>query len=83
MTNLERIKITLCNDINAMSVDKLFEFLSEYDEDLGEYFSKEINFTCSKCSKTYGKCEANRNGAEVNYETCKSRFRTYCSMECE
>ena len=80
VTNLEKIKIALCNSISAMSEDVLFEFLSEYDEDGTTYFSREALFTCKQCCELYGKCEA-YNSDLVNYDICKSRFHTYCNSK--
>ena len=78
MTNLEKIKIALCNSISAMSEDTLFEFLSEYDEDGTAYFSEDALFTCKQCCELYGKCEAYSSDS-INYDSCKSRFHTYCN----
>jgi len=82
MTNLERIKTTLCNTINSMSEDTLFEFLSEYEDDEETYFPKGTIFKCTNCHELYGDCEVNIDG-EVNYQTCKNRFHVYSSAECE
>jgi len=49
MTNLERIKTTLCNIINSMSEEELFEFLSDYDE-IYEYVAEpEVEFSEIEC----------------------------------
>ena len=83
MTNLEKIKSTLCNSILSMSEETLFEFISEYDEDEETYFPKEILFTCSQCHKIYGNCIAQHNTDSIDYNVCKSRFNNYCKLECE
>ena len=82
MTNLEKIKTTLCNSINSMSEEELFEFLSEYDEDDDGHFPDEILFTCHKCRAKYGDCEAHFSDS-INYQTCKNRFSNYCRIECK
>lgn len=82
MTNLEKMKSAICNAINSMSEETLFEFISEYDDDEETYFPKGTIFTCNICHKLYGNCEANATGS-VNYETCKNRFSNYCKLECE
>lgn len=81
MTNLEKIKTTLCNTINSMSEEELFEFISEYDED-ETYFPSGTLFTCHKCRKLYGDCETHVSDS-INYQTCKNRFNHYCRVECE
>jgi len=85
MTNLERIKTTLCNIINSMSEEELFEFLSDYDE-IYEYgkklpFSEELLFTCSKCHQMYGDCEIKTHDSDEYI--CLHRFGMYCRAECE
>lgn len=80
MTNLEKIKSTICNAINSMPEEVLFEFLSEYEEDEETYFPKGTLFTCKKCHKLYGVCETHASDS-VNYQMCKSRFSNYCELE--
>ncbi len=82
MTNLEKIKTTLCNTINSMSEEELFEFISDYDGCEDPYFPIEVLFTCEKCRELYGDCEAHVSGS-VNYQTCIDRFNNYCRAECE
>ncbi len=82
MTNLQRIKSTLCSTINSMSEEKLFEFLFEYEENEEIYFPKGTLFACDNCHALYGDCEGHISDS-VNYETCKSRFINYCNLECE
>jgi len=82
MTNLERIKTTICNSIYSMTEDKLFEFISEYEEDEETYFPIGTLFTCSKCHELYGDCEAHYSDS-AKYKTCKNRYHNYCKLECE
>lgn len=85
MTNLEKIKTTLCNTINSMSEEELFEFLSDYDE-IYEHgnklpFPEELLFTCSKCHQMYGDCKIKLHDSDEYI--CLPRFSTYCRTECE
>lgn len=77
MTNLENIKKTLCETINAMDEETLFEFVSEYDE--GGYFPMAALFPCKKCRTLFGDCEAYKSQQETDYVTCQNRFKKYCS----
>ena len=77
MTNLENIKKTLCETINAMDEEALFEFVSEYDE--GGYFPMAALFPCKKCRTLFGDCEAYKSQQETDYVTCQNRFKKYCS----
>lgn len=81
MTNLEKIKTILCNTINSMSEEELFEFISDYEDD-EKHFPKDALFSCTQCHKTYGDCE-NHISDSVNYQTCQNRFSIYCRAECE
>ena len=81
MTNIEKIKTTLCSTINAMSEEELFEFISDYEED-GSYFPKNALFSCDKCHNIYGDCGSHTSNV-VNYKTCKNRFIDYCMAKCE
>ena len=85
MTNLERIKTTLCNTINSMSEEELFELLSGYEERIenGETisFPKELIFTCSQCHQMYGDCEIKTHDSDEYI--CLHRFGMYCRAECE
>lgn len=82
MTNLDKIKTTLCEAINSMSEEVLFEFLSDYEEGSEPYFPDEILFTCKQCRSMYGDCEVQVSGS-VHYETCQNRFKEYCKVECD
>lgn len=79
MTNLEKIKSTLCDTINSMTTETLFEFTSEYDDE-NSYFPKGTIFTCKNCHELYGDCEGYLSGF-VNYQTCKNRFSDYCKRD--
>lgn len=79
MTNLEKMKEILCNTINAMSPETLFDFISEYDEE-DSYFSNKHLLTCRKCHALYGDCDGFLS-EEADEEQCKSRFLDYCSKQ--
>ena len=80
MKNIEKIKSIICNSILSMSEEKLFEFISEYEEDEETYFLKKELFTCSKCHDLYGDCTAHKIGT-VDYDVCKDRFSIYCNSD--
>ena len=79
MTNFERMKLDLCQQIMDMSEEDLREFL----EMLSYYCSEEASalldlsrcFLCGDCKRYFGGCDATDT---VVLEECMRRFKAYC-----
>ena len=79
MTNFERMKLDLCQQIMDMSEADLRDFL----EILSYYCSEEAPglldlsrcFLCDDCKRRFGGCNATD---KVVLEECKRRFKAYC-----
>ena len=79
MTNFEKMKLDLCQQIMDMSEADLRDFL----EILSYYCSEEAPdlldlsrcFLCDDCKRQFGGCDATDT---VVLEECKRRFKEYC-----
>lgn len=79
MTNSDRMKLDICQQIMDMSEEDLREFL----EMLSYYCSEEASnlldlsgcLLCDDCKKQFGGCDATD---AIVLEECKRRFKDYC-----
>ena len=79
MTNSDRMKLDICQQIMDMSEEDLREFL----EMLSYYCSEEASalldlsrcFFCDDCKRQFGGCDATD---AIVLEECKRRFKDYC-----
>lgn len=75
MNNFEAMKEEICDFINQLSEEELYDFISDQE---GNEYEFETVLTCQRCKERYGKCSENDK-----YEECVSRFQRYCNEDAE
>lgn len=81
MRNFEKMKESLCKQIQAMDMEQMEQFTDHLEEwnDRGiSLFAPNGLFSCEICEKVFGKC---RDTSWDNFAVCSGRFRQYAEME--
>jgi len=79
MNNLDKMKQSICTQIQEMDAIAFYEFITEFEEstDHGDcpVISVSEILTCQKCKELYGSCNNDFT------DECKNRFKKYCEQE--
>ena len=79
MNNLDKMKQSICDQIQEMDAVTFYEFISEFEElmehgDCSIILLSEV-LTCEKCKELYGSCNNEPD------DKCTNRFKRYCEQE--
>lgn len=77
MTNFEKMKNDLCEEIRIMDEKQFYDLISvvsEFDPDNGIDSNK--YYSCSICREEHGKCPAGND--ENSKNVCYKEFLSYC-----
>lgn len=80
MKNIDRMKLALIEQINGMTADEYYDFISvpeEQNDFKPGFISEKAIFSCKECREKFGNCKEYDDKSEV----CLERYRKYALME--
>lgn len=80
MNNFDKMKQALIEQINGMTVDEYYDFISvpeEQNDFKPGFVSEKAIFSCKECRNKFGDCHEYDDKSEI----CLARYREYALME--